>query len=1516
MRELFSDLREREYFDIYYLRQEALKWLCADKRVMGVVLRSLWNGFRDKEKGEDTLKGVNRTLYDWAISYTYFTELLNDHEKIDRLLSGIFGEDGEIRENASIEFYHLIWEHYPELGPSPLIEVLAEFEHDRVFYNDYRDHTTHMIKVFFLGMYFYDQVKYIRSAINNVLPKTNENTAAFIKLWTITALYHDIGYIFENKKIENYQKEWEVFRDKFNEMLTSPLSCFFQKLRITREKEKSFIKNNKIYMNTIDNIGELEAKDKNEEIWEIFQLGGKRSHLTNNDSINGIWEYYEFAVRRQTVDGRQGFMDHGICSALLLGKTWYAYFDYLKMIVKKNYDIAGLSPLDKNSLCDLWRELASTEPLVVLAANAIALHNINKEIWNKSDASSYHIFLNDFRLEFTELPVACLLKLCDEIQLWDRNRFRRPQVTDRITTGDDLELAVERDRIYLQFDYDNNFIEPQNFPDSEYSKLYGKLELYLKKTELDKILTCGKPEKVSQLKNRENHTNSIGTSSDKMESCPKSGRKKWEDEKEQWVIGAVNLNEDIHFSSFYLRQSMQKYLPSELKKFGYHNITAVYENFNEIYYIPKKECIEVSECLIDHCLGNVDFWKEIFSKIEEKIDVLNKVFADLPPKGSFQGLSNEEILEYYNKHNAAQRDLYIYANILEALDCGVPTFTMFLKDYLKGCSEELRDEEKLNEVFDALTYPEKMGCFGESILEMSTILSIIRKNITEKEKEEWRISKGRYIMRMKKEIVNIIEDYLNRWKFWEYHGYRDRAVNDFDGFLEDLKEEIVSERLRILKSILVNRQNVRLSERNRVLEKYNIKEKYETLFRVYSEIGIVKLKRCYFQLKNFYYLDQLLREIAMRYNVCESVVRCLLPDEMICLLGGDRAVLNKGIERENAKLFVYQLTDDEDKVTYDSETEDEARRMKSMTAAKGIRSRELFGEAVSKGTYCGVCRVMDWKGEDIFKRGEILVATDIESDKLNLLKLARAVVIENGSFTCYAAIVCRELEIPCIIGVHGAVDYIHTGQKLEIDTGKGRVKIMTPQIDGCIRSSDFDRLNITHEDIGDAAYSLMQLSRAGVHVSDFCCICLDTLKRSIDNGKSTNSLTNDIEDFVREMDEHKWWIIRSSICQNEDNIVPVTRGEIIRSHVHKDDIIRELYQIVNILKDYSGGGSIIIQKMIMGSYSGVIFTNNPEGSSDELVIYAAPGENEYLFSSGYNMVSYTYSKGLSQFAESGERAWKNLLSESQKEKLREQAMKIEKLFGAPQDIRWTAQKDDIYFLQSSQMTYDCGEEQEGIFSLRDPLRVDTESIYHAYGLPEHLKMHLLTTAAVVCWIMDQWKGDELDEEAMIKACLLHDIGKIVNEILYISPDADSEKALDYWKSMRKPIIEKYGTTDIEAALNIAKEINVSSDVLRIMKQMQFCCNEEIYRSADFAVKICAYADQRVSPEGIEALEERLDEARTRQAGSCENDVTYESLKRYAVEIQTQIFEQIEGVPEDINRSSITRYITGLRSYEF
>lgn len=71
------------------------------------------------------------------------------------------------------------------------------------------------------------------------------------------------------------------------------------------------------------------------------------------------------------------------------------------------------------------------------------------------------------------------------------------------------------------------------------------------------------------------------------------------------------------------------------------------------------------------------------------------------------------------------------------------------------------------------------------------------------------------------------------------------------------------------------------------------------------------------------------------------------------------------------------------------------------------------------------------------KAGEVLVAPMTSPYHVPAMTISGAVVTDEGGILSHAAIVARELRIPCVVGVSGATTTIQSGQRLDIDARPG-----------------------------------------------------------------------------------------------------------------------------------------------------------------------------------------------------------------------------------------------------------------------------------------------------------------------------------------------------------------------------------------------------------------------------------------------------------------------------------------------
>ncbi|MFH0856331.1 MAG: PEP-utilizing enzyme [bacterium] len=125
-------------------------------------------------------------------------------------------------------------------------------------------------------------------------------------------------------------------------------------------------------------------------------------------------------------------------------------------------------------------------------------------------------------------------------------------------------------------------------------------------------------------------------------------------------------------------------------------------------------------------------------------------------------------------------------------------------------------------------------------------------------------------------------------------------------------------------------------------------------------------------------------------------------------------------------------------VFYDKEGEALNNCIKDIISTRG----ELKGKPAFAGKVKGKVKIIRTKNDfSKMKKGDILVSTNTRPEFLPVMKIAGAIITEEGGITCHAAIVSRELKIPAIVGVQGALDILHDGDIIEVDAFSGMIEM-------------------------------------------------------------------------------------------------------------------------------------------------------------------------------------------------------------------------------------------------------------------------------------------------------------------------------------------------------------------------------------------------------------------------------------------------------------------------------------------
>ena len=104
----------------------------------------------------------------------------------------------------------------------------------------------------------------------------------------------------------------------------------------------------------------------------------------------------------------------------------------------------------------------------------------------------------------------------------------------------------------------------------------------------------------------------------------------------------------------------------------------------------------------------------------------------------------------------------------------------------------------------------------------------------------------------------------------------------------------------------------------------------------------------------------------------------------------------------------------------------------------------LKGLGASSGKAQGKVRIVcNASDTNKFQKGEVLVAKMTDPTMVIMMAKAAAIVTDTGGVTCHAAIVSREMGIPCVVATKKATQILKNGQEIIVDGDEGEIYLVS-----------------------------------------------------------------------------------------------------------------------------------------------------------------------------------------------------------------------------------------------------------------------------------------------------------------------------------------------------------------------------------------------------------------------------------------------------------------------------------------
>ncbi|OIP88100.1 MAG: hypothetical protein AUK24_08575 [Syntrophaceae bacterium CG2_30_49_12] len=749
-----------------------------------------------------------------------------------------------------------------------------------------------------------------------------------------------------------------------------------------------------------------------------------------------------------------------------------------------------------------------------------------------------------------------------------------------------------------------------------------------------------------------------------------------------WVIGAVNYDEDLHFSSYYLRASLRE-VTGHLYP-GYTKLVSFYHRFNEHYYLLKEECIENADTIIRKAEENIGWLQSVLANIRTHCERLQTVFHESMDKDFFRDLSDSDLRQLYAKHHHVHSELYKWARLPEALDRGVSYFSKYLFHLTEEATNYSSD---CGYIFDKITQPVVPSILSESIDELTELVLRVREDETLR---ALILSDPRRVrMVLPYNLLDRFSAYHAKWKYLNYHGYGDRGLGDVTNVIhrvaDTLKQNLDGEDIGLIR----DRLKANRDERAALLDDLRFDLRHRQLFELYPQIGSVKLLRRYIQLRNFYYLDLMIEEIARRLNCSEWQIRNLLPEEVL-------ASIDKGAVPHEAESrcdgCIYYALDGKSSVIAGEIVPRLLREMERKTM-RGRDRKVLKGVVACRGRVTGTCKIVI-RAHDAaiggLRAGEILVSQSTDPDLINLLKVAGAVLTEQGGVTSHAALICRELGVPAVIGIRGLLDHVADGDTLEVNAEKGEVRI----VQSADKTPDavISLASVSQKDVGGKARGLIRLIEMGCRVPDFVILDSEKVRRILEDNDLIE--INDLKAWIRTRlsvkQAERLAVRSSSIDEDADKTSAAGRFETFLdvSLDELPDVLKEFLQVNDKRAGCKYCGSVVLQKMLHPEFSGVCITSDSRFTHGDILVVEAIAGTNVLLTKGHVLPHRFFVD-----RQTGDMK----VDKSPNSDLDEVAgnirtvvtvsLEIEEKFGGPVDVEWAFADNNLYVLQARRIIH-------------------------------------------------------------------------------------------------------------------------------------------------------------------------------------------------------------------------------------
>jgi phosphohistidine swiveling domain-containing protein len=458
-----------------------------------------------------------------------------------------------------------------------------------------------------------------------------------------------------------------------------------------------------------------------------------------------------------------------------------------------------------------------------------------------------------------------------------------------------------------------------------------------------------------------------------------------------------------------------------------------YDEGKADWYILMDDIRRVTDAIIKASKKNTKIGKT-FIKTWEKDGKIFYKECEKVGKTNLAKLSNEKLIALHDEFV----EITLNKNSSSSLIDG---FALGTDEMIAGKIKEAYEKSELNgkmrftEVFSTLTAPMHLSFINDAEIELLKIALRVEKS----PKKELFIKEN--TQKIKKEIRGTALGKLialhQKKYFWTRNNYVTDNVLTEEYFIEEIKK-VLSIGVDLEKEIKRVQSTPKESAKKKkeILKKIKLDKELLTMIEISEDFTYWQDERKKSTFWTTHYFSLILAEIAKRTGRNIENLKYMSCREMSTIFNSAPSEEELALRKKSG---VYYW----DKKGMEAVHSREAEKVRDAVLGKTDFSDvdDFRGLTASLGKAVGRVKIVKSATElNKVENGDVLVAVMTRPDYVPAMKKASAIVTDEGGITCHAAIVSRELGIPCIIGTKIATKVLKDGEVAEVNANHGWVK--------------------------------------------------------------------------------------------------------------------------------------------------------------------------------------------------------------------------------------------------------------------------------------------------------------------------------------------------------------------------------------------------------------------------------------------------------------------------------------------